>query len=91
MSVLKNIKENECEISWLMSIWVLHFLVIVISAIAVINEAVDKEDHQSTLQALQAVAAKLSGIVPENSQLYQKLLYTQKMAKAVVRMDSGYF
>lgn len=59
-----------------------------ISAIAVINEAVDKEDHQSTLQALQAVAAKLSGIVPENSQLYQKLLYTQKMAKAA-KADEG--
>ncbi|XP_058972434.2 ras GTPase-activating-like protein IQGAP1 [Pocillopora verrucosa] len=59
-----------------------------ISAIAVINEAIDKEDHQSTLQALQAVAAKLSGIVPENSQLYQKLLYTQKMAKAA-KADEG--
>ncbi|XP_022784321.1 ras GTPase-activating-like protein IQGAP1 [Stylophora pistillata] len=53
-----------------------------ISAIAVINEAIDKEDHQSTLQALQADAAKLSGIDPDNSQLYQKLLHSQKMAKA---------
>lgn len=64
---------------------------IVISAIAVINEAIDKEDHQNTLQALQADAAKLSSIVPDNSQLYQKLLYSQKMAKAQVRMVMGYF
>lgn len=63
--------------------FVLH---IVISAIAVINETIDKGDPQNTLQALQADAAKLSSIVPENSQLYQKLLLSQKTAKAQVRM-----
>lgn len=63
--------------------FVLH---IVISAIAVINETIDKGDPQNTLQALQADAAKLSSIVPENSQLYQKLLLSQKTAKAQVRI-----
>ena len=58
----------------------------VISAIAVINETIDKGDPQNTLQALQADAAKLSSIVPENSQLYQKLLLSQKTVKAQVRM-----
>ena len=58
---------------------------IVISAIAVINEAIDKGDHDSTLQSLQAEAAKLSGITSENSQLYQKVLLSQKLAKAQVR------
>jgi len=57
----------------------------VISAIAVINEAIDKGDHNSTLQCLHAEAAKLSGITSENSQLYQKVLYSQKIAKAQVR------
>ena len=61
-------------------------LLIVISAIAVINETIDKGDPQNTLQALQADAAKLSSIVPENSQLYQKLLLSQKTAKAQVRI-----
>lgn len=61
-----------------------------ISAIAVINEAIDKGDHQSTLHALQADAAKLSSIAPENSQLYQKLLSSQKIAKAQVRMATGH-
>ena len=58
----------------------------VISAIAVINETIDKGEPQSTLQALQADDAKLSSIVPDNSQLYQKLLLSQKIAKAQVRM-----
>lgn len=69
---------------------VLYVLHIVISAIAVINEAIDKGDDQSTLQALQADAAKLSSITPENSQLYQKLLSSQKIAKAQVRMTAGH-
>ena len=68
--------------------FVLH---IVISAIAVINEAIDKGDDQSTLHALQADAAKLSSIAPDNSQLYQKLLLSQKIAKAQVRMERCYF
>lgn len=68
-----------------------HFVLhIVISAIAVINEAIDKGEPQSTLQALQADAAKLSSIVPDNSQLYQKLLLSQKIAKAQVRMVEGH-
>ena len=61
------------------------FFYTVISAIAVINEAIDKGDHNSTLQCLHAETAKLSGITSENSQLYQKVLYSQKIAKAQVR------
>lgn len=49
-----------------------------------INEAIDKGDHNCTLQSLQVEAAKLSGITPDNSQLYQKVLFAQKMAKAQV-------
>ena len=64
---------------------------IVISAIAVINETIDKGDHQSTLHALQANAAKLSSIAADNSQLYQKLLLSQKIAKAQVRMVEGHY
>lgn len=67
------------------------FLHIVISAIAVINETIDKGEPQSTLQTLQADAAKLSSIVPDNSQLYQKLLLSQKTAKAQVRMVEGHY
>ena len=51
-----------------------------------INETIDKGEPQSTLEALQADAAKLSSIAPENSQLYQKVLLSQKTAKAQVRM-----
>ena len=47
-----------------------------------INEAIDKGDHNCTLESLQVEAAKLSGITPENSQLYQKVLHAQKMVKA---------
>ncbi|XP_015773072.1 PREDICTED: ras GTPase-activating-like protein IQGAP1, partial [Acropora digitifera] len=53
-----------------------------ISAIAVINEAIDKGDHNCTLQSLKVETAKLSNIVPGNSQLYQQMLNIQKMAKA---------
>ena len=66
-------------------IFIISFFCIVISAIAVINEAIDKGDHNCTLQALQVEAAKLSGTTPDNSQLYQKVLYAQKTAKAEVR------
>ncbi|XP_074632574.1 ras GTPase-activating-like protein IQGAP1 isoform X3 [Acropora palmata] len=53
-----------------------------ISAIAIINEAIDKGDHNCTLQSLKVETAKLSNIVPRNSQLYQQMLNIQKMAKA---------
>ena len=52
-----------------------------------INEAIDKGDHSCTLQSLQVEAAKLSGITPDNSQLYQKVLFGQKTAKAEVREE----
>lgn len=72
----------------MLGFFVLH---IVISAIAVINETIDQGDHQSTLHALQANAAKLSSIAPDNSQLYQKLLLSQKITKAQVRMIEGHY
>lgn len=53
-----------------------------ISAIAVINEAIDKGDYNCTLKSLKVEAAKLSSILPENSPLYQQVLNIQKMAKA---------
>ena len=47
-----------------------------------INEAIDKGDHNCTLESLQVEAAKLCGITTENSQLYQKVLLAQKIVKA---------
>ena len=57
----------------------------VISAIAVINEAVDRGDANGTLQSLQVEAAKLSAVHPHNAQLYQKVLAKEKSSKAQVR------
>lgn len=73
--------------TYVMNLYSLNMFVFytVISAIAVINEAIDKGDHNSTLQCLHAEAAKLSGITSENSQLYQKVLFSQKITKAQVR------
>ena len=55
-----------------------------LSAIAVINEAVDRGDTADTLQALLVDAAKLSGVHPGNAQLYQTLLAAEKSSKAQV-------
>ena len=56
----------------------------VLSAIAVINEAVDRGDTADTLQSLLVDAAKLSGVHPGNAQLYQTLLAAEKSSKAQV-------
>jgi len=51
------------------------------AAVLVINEAIDKQIAEETLQALLNPAALLTKIETDNSERYQKELYTAKRNK----------
>jgi len=60
---------------------VLFFLNVVHAAVLVINEAIDKQNAEETLQALLNPAALLTKIEKDNSERYQEELYTAKRNK----------
>lgn len=60
-----------------------------IMAVAQINEAVDKESPQETLQSLQMPQAKLRDVEEENAVLYQLALKAAKTSKAEATEDEA--
>ena len=52
-----------------------------------INEAIDRGDHEATLQCLQAPAAKILRVDPIHSIHYQNLLSMRKQRKATDEGD----
>ena len=53
-------------------------------AVAAINEAIDSEDPQQILKALQMPAAKLREVEEPNAVLYQRVLHSEKERKGKV-------
>ena len=64
--------------------------ILVISAISVINEAIDRGEPSETLRALQVQAAKLSDVEENNAVLYQMVLAAEKANKAQVSEHCDY-
>lgn len=54
------------------------------AAIIVINEAIDKQNAEETMAALQIPAAMLLNLVSESTEEYQFLLYDAKQSKAEI-------
>lgn len=59
-----------------------------IMAVAAINEAVDSQDPEETLKALQMPAAKLREVEEPNAVLYQRVLHAEKKRKGQTQGDN---
>ncbi|KAL5004093.1 hypothetical protein ScPMuIL_017549 [Solemya velum] len=59
------------------------------AAIIVINEAIDKQNAEETMAALQIPAAMLLNLVSESTEEYQFLLYDAKQSKAEIARNKS--
>lgn len=69
-------------------LFIIFFLLLVLSAVALINKAVDSGDPSGTFTALSRPEAHIANLDADNAQRYQKHLSGEKAQKAGVGLNS---